>query len=110
MQQELVRRSAEAVAEDLRETGWRETGSFRHVRDGKGLGEVQRHERGDPVEELGLVDDLADGLGRIGGRRRLDDEVARRADVIIVNSISQVKQDLQPEIMEPIRKGYLARA
>lgn len=41
-------------------------------------------------------------------RRELDDEVMRKADVIVVNSVSQVKQDLQPEIMKPIRKGTLS--
>ena len=41
-------------------------------------------------------------------RRELDDEVMRKADVIVVNSVSQVKQDLQPEIMKPIRKGMVS--
>lgn len=47
------------------------------------------------------------GAPRFDSRREVDDELARRADVIIVNSLSQIKQDLQPEIMNPIRKGYI---
>ena len=41
-------------------------------------------------------------------RRELDDEVAQRADIVVVNSISQAQEDLQPEIVNPIRKGYLS--
>ncbi len=41
-------------------------------------------------------------------RRELDDEVMQKADIIVVNSISQVKQDLQPEIMKPIRKEMVS--
>ena len=47
------------------------------------------------------------GAPRFDSRRELDDEVGRRADIIVVNSLSQVKEDLQPEIWDPIRKGYL---
>lgn len=47
------------------------------------------------------------GAPRFDSRRELDDEVGRRADIIVVNSLSQVKDDLQPEIWNPIRKGYL---
>ena len=47
------------------------------------------------------------GAPRFDARRELDDEVARRADVIIVNSLSQIKQDMQPEITNPVRKGYI---
>ena len=41
-------------------------------------------------------------------RRELDDEVMQVADIVVVNSISQIKQDLQPEIMKPIRKDMLS--
>lgn len=47
------------------------------------------------------------GAPRFDSRRELDDEVGRRADIIVVNSLSQIKDDLQPEIWNPIRKGYL---
>ena len=47
------------------------------------------------------------GTNKFDRRRDLDDEVARRADLIVVNSIEQVKQDLQPEILDPIRLGYI---
>jgi len=47
------------------------------------------------------------GAPRFDARRELDDEVARRADILIVNSLSQIKEDMQPEIMNPVRKGYI---
>ena len=47
------------------------------------------------------------GAPRFDARRELDDEVGRRADIIVVNSLSQAKEDMQPEIEDPIRKGYL---
>jgi len=47
------------------------------------------------------------GTPRFDRRRELDDEVGRRADVVVVNSISQLKHDSQAEILNPIRKGYL---
>src|SRR5688572_8063171 len=50
VQQELVRRPPEAVAEDLREPRGREPGPLCHVGDGQRFGEMQRHERGDPVQ------------------------------------------------------------
>src|SRR5215204_57554 len=55
VQQELVRRPAEAVAEDLREPRGREPGPSGHIRDGQRFREMQRHERGDPIQELGLI-------------------------------------------------------
>ncbi len=56
----------------------------------------------DGVHVCGMI-----GAPRFDSRRELDDEVGRRADIIVVNSLSQVKEDLQPEIWDPIRKGYL---
>lgn len=47
------------------------------------------------------------GTPRFDTRREMDDEVGRRADIVTVNSIDQVRHDLQAEILDPIRKGYL---
>lgn len=56
----------------------------------------------DGVHVCGMI-----GTPRFDTRRELDDEVGRRADIVVVNSVSQVREDLQAEILSPIRKGYL---
>jgi alanine dehydrogenase len=46
------------------------------------------------------------GADKFDARRELDDEVARRSDLIIANSIDQISLDDQFEILAPIRKGF----
>lgn len=49
---------------------------------------------------------LAEGLVS-RPRREIDDEVVRRADVIVATLLAQAKQDEQGDFMEPIAKGIL---
>ena len=66
----------------------------------------------DPVLSGAWLDEGAHVVGMMGTndfdrRRDLDDLVAQRAGVIVVNSRDQVVQDLQPEILDAVRKGYV---
>jgi ornithine cyclodeaminase/alanine dehydrogenase len=47
------------------------------------------------------------GTPRFDTRRELDDEVGRRADIVVVNSAAQARDDLQQELLGPIDRGWL---
>jgi alanine dehydrogenase len=66
----------------------------------------------DPVLKGAWVEEGAHVMGNTGAnvfdrRRDIDDVVAQRADIIVVNSREQVTDDLQPEMYGALRKGYL---
>ena len=46
------------------------------------------------------------GASKFDGRREIDDETVRRAEVIVVNLREQVEQDQQADILMPLRRGY----
>jgi len=45
---------------------------------------------------------------KFDGRREHDDEVVRRADLVVVNSREQITLDEQPELLSPLHKGFIA--
>ena len=66
----------------------------------------------DPVLRGAWIEDGTHVIGMIGTdyfdrRADVDEVVAQKSDIIVVNSRDQVKQDLQPEIMDAIRQGFL---
>jgi ornithine cyclodeaminase/alanine dehydrogenase-like protein (mu-crystallin family) len=48
------------------------------------------------------------GASKFDGCREIDDEVARRAEVVCVNSREQIEIDQQYDILSPIRRGWLS--
>ena len=46
------------------------------------------------------------GASKFDGRREIDDETVRRAEVIVVNLREQVELDQQADILMPLRRGY----
>lgn len=66
----------------------------------------------DPVLYGRWLDEGCHVIGIVSGsnfdrRREHDDEVVRRADLVVVNLREQISLDRQPEIMSPLRKGYI---
>lgn len=67
----------------------------------------------DPVLFGRWLDDGCHVVGIVSGskfdmRREHDDEVVRRSDLLVVNLREQIKLDEQPELMSPLRKGYVS--
>lgn len=67
---------------------------------------------GDPVFDGQWVEPGMHVIGLIGAdgfdqRREIDDVVAQRADLLVVNLREQITLDQQPEILSPLRKGFL---
>jgi alanine dehydrogenase len=66
----------------------------------------------DPVLFGRWLDEGCHVVGIVSGskfdmRREHDDEVVRRADLVVVNLREQIELDEQPELISPLRKGYV---
>lgn len=66
----------------------------------------------DPILKGAWVEEGAHVMGNQGTnifdrRRDIDDIVAQRADVIVVNDREQITDDIQPELFGALRKGYI---
>lgn len=62
--------------------------------------------RGEWLEEGAHVISTS-GATRFDQRQEIDEETVRRSSLVVVNLKEQVEIDQQPELMIPIRKGYL---